>query len=123
MFGVKVGTNRDQQRGWCGQFDELARSIDEVRGPGAAIGGFEPLAKEPPHEIVVRLGQNVHQFRRRANMTQPESSAAAGLHKVAVGRMERGDRVARVDTRLALAKPLLCGSAELLEGLEEDVGL
>lgn len=42
----------------------------------------------------------------------------ASLHRTAVGQLERGERVARVDTLVKLAGALSVPPSELLEGLE-----
>ncbi len=42
----------------------------------------------------------------------------ASLHRTAVGQLERGERVARVDTLVKLAGALSVPPSELLEGLD-----
>lgn len=68
-------------------------------------------------EIAARFGDNLAACRRRANLSQEELGWRAGLHRTAIGQLERGQRVARVDTLVRLAGALSVSPAELLDGL------
>ena len=64
-----------------------------------------------------RLGDNIRRARERAGLSQEETSFRAGLHRTAVGQLERGERVARADTLVKLAAALEVPVGEFFEGL------
>jgi transcriptional regulator with XRE-family HTH domain len=64
-----------------------------------------------------RFGQNLAAARTKAGLSQEELGARAGLHRTAVGQLERGERVARADTLVKLSGSLSLRPQELLEGL------
>jgi transcriptional regulator with XRE-family HTH domain len=67
--------------------------------------------------IAASFGSNLSRCRRRAGLSQEELAVRASLHRTAVGQLERGERVARVDTLIKLAGSLGIPPAELLEGM------
>lgn len=69
-------------------------------------------------DVASRFGLNLARCRKRADLSQEELSVRASLHRTAVGQLERGERVARVDTLIKLAGALAVPPAELLEGLD-----
>ena len=73
-----------------------------------------PLA---PHDLKIKFGKNLAHCRRRADLSQEELAVRASLHRTAVGQLERGERVARVDTLVKLAGSLDLPPGELLDGL------
>jgi transcriptional regulator with XRE-family HTH domain len=78
-----------------------------------------PLA---PHDLKNRFGKNLARCRRRADLSQEELAVRASLHRTAVGQLERGERVARVDTLVKLAGSLDLPPGELLDGMGWDPG-
>lgn len=70
-----------------------------------------------PRELAARLGENVVRHRERAGISQEELGIRAELHRTEVSQLERGLRVARVDTLLKLAAALEASPADLLEGM------
>ena len=64
-----------------------------------------------------RFGQNLAKCRKRLGVSQEDLGLMAGLHRTAVGQLERGERVARTDTLVKLAGSLGARPEELLEGL------
>ena len=72
--------------------------------------------------IAVDFGRNLARCRKRAKLSQEELSVRASLHRTAVGQLERGERVARVDTLIKLAGSLGIPPGELLEGMGWDPG-
>lgn len=65
-----------------------------------------------------RFGANLAYCRNRAgHLSQEELGFRAGLHRTAVGQLERGERVARTDTLVKLAGSLGIPYDELLDGL------
>ncbi len=64
-----------------------------------------------------QFGRNLAYCRRRAKLSQEELAVRASLHRTAVGQLERGERVARVDTVVKLAGSLGIPPEELLDGM------
>jgi transcriptional regulator with XRE-family HTH domain len=69
-----------------------------------------------------QFGRNLAYCRRRAKLSQEELAVRASLHRTAVGQLERGERVARVDTLIKLAGSLGISPDELLDGMGWDPG-
>jgi transcriptional regulator with XRE-family HTH domain len=65
-----------------------------------------------------RFGANLRRCRRRAGLSQEQAAVRASLHRSAIGLLERGERVARVDTLVKLMGALEVDADELLAGLE-----
>jgi transcriptional regulator with XRE-family HTH domain len=68
--------------------------------------------------VAERFGENLRRCRRRAGLSQEETAVRASLHRTALGLLERGERVARVDTLVKLMGALEVDADELLRGLE-----
>lgn len=73
-------------------------------------------------DIATRFGKNLARCRKRADLSQEELAVRASLHRTAVGQLERGERVARVDTLIKLAGSLSIPPGELLSGMDWDPG-
>jgi transcriptional regulator with XRE-family HTH domain len=67
--------------------------------------------------VADQFGRNLAYCRRRAKLSQEELAVRASLHRTAVGQLERGERVARVDTVVKLAGSLGVPPGELLDGM------
>ncbi len=67
--------------------------------------------------IAKRFGKNLVRCRKRAGISQEELSVRAGLHRTEIGALERGLRLAQLDTLIKLVGGLEVESSELLEGL------
>ncbi|HEY5709317.1 MAG TPA: helix-turn-helix transcriptional regulator [Solirubrobacterales bacterium] len=72
--------------------------------------------------VADQLGSNLAYCRRRAKLSQEELAVMASLHRTAVGQIERGERVCRVDTLVKLAGSLEIPPEELLDGLHWEPG-
>jgi transcriptional regulator with XRE-family HTH domain len=72
--------------------------------------------------VAEQFGANLRYCRKRAGLSQEELSVRASLHRTAVGQIERGERVARVDTLVKLAGSLGIPPGELLDGMDWDPG-
>jgi transcriptional regulator with XRE-family HTH domain len=72
--------------------------------------------------VADQFGTNLAYCRRRAKLSQEELSVRASLHRTAVGQLERGERVARVDTLIKLAGSLGVPPGELLDGMDWEPG-
>jgi len=73
-------------------------------------------------KVADQFGRNLAYCRRRAKLSQEELAVRASLHRTAVGQLERGERVARVDTMVKLAGSLGIHPGELLDGIGWDPG-
>lgn len=67
--------------------------------------------------VAERFGRNLRRLRRREGLTQEELARSAGLHRTAIGLLENGGRVARIDTLVRLADSLEVPPEELLDGI------
>lgn len=67
--------------------------------------------------IAARFGDNLARCRRRARFSQEELSLRASLHRTEVSQLERGLRLARIDTLLKLAGALDVPASDLLDGI------
>ena len=72
---------------------------------------------KPRLEVAIGFGENLRRCRRRAGISQEELSFRSSVHRVQVGKMERGETLPRIDTLLRLAGGLGSQPHELLEGL------
>lgn len=76
----------------------------------------------PPVDIAARFGQNLRRCRKRADLSQEELSVRASLHRTEISHLERGQRLARIDTLVKLRGTLGVSADELLEGMGWDPG-
>lgn len=68
-------------------------------------------------EVAERFGRNLRRVRRREDLSQEQLAKLAGLHRTAVGLLERGERVPRIDTLVQLADSMTVPPGELLDGI------
>jgi len=73
-------------------------------------------------DIAARFGDNLARTRRAADVSQDELSVRASVHRTEISQLERGLRVARIDTLVKLAASLDASSAELLVGIDWQPG-
>jgi len=73
-------------------------------------------------KVADQFGHNLAYCRRRAKLSREELAVRASLHRTAVGQLERGERVARVDTAIKLAGSLGIPPEELLDGMDWEPG-
>jgi XRE family transcriptional regulator, regulator of sulfur utilization len=69
-------------------------------------------------DIATRFGQNLARCRRQAGFSQEELGVLASLHRTEIGMLERGVRLARIDTLIKLAGAMEIPPGELLDGLD-----
>ena len=69
-------------------------------------------------EVAQRFGRNLARTRERAGYSQEDLSFMASIHRTHVGYLERGERLARVDTLVKLAASLEIAPEDLLAGIE-----
>lgn len=68
-------------------------------------------------DIAARFGDNLARVRRGADMSQDELSVRASVHRTEISQLERGLRVARIDTLAKLCASLEVDPAELMAGI------
>lgn len=66
--------------------------------------------------IAEKFGENVMLYRRRAGLSQESLGFMASLHRTEISAVERGERVARIDTLVKLAGALSVPPGDLLKG-------
>jgi len=76
---------------------------------------LNPRTRDP--EFAEVFGTNLARHREAKGISQEELGFIAGLHRTAVGQLERGERVARSDTVLRLCGSLGIEPTALFEGL------
>jgi len=73
-------------------------------------------------DIAVVFGENLARCRRRAKMSQEELGIRSSLHRTEISQLERGLRVARIDTLLKLAGALGVPPSDLIAGIDWSPG-
>lgn len=73
--------------------------------------------KARAQEVAERFGENLRRARRRGGLSQEQVAVRASLHRTEIGLLERGGRVARIDTLIQLAGAMSVPTADLLEGI------
>jgi transcriptional regulator with XRE-family HTH domain len=73
-------------------------------------------------DVAAHFGDNLARIRRAAHMSQDELAVRATVHRTEISQLERGLRVARIDTLLKLAASLEVAPGELLTGFEWQPG-
>ena len=68
--------------------------------------------------IAARFGKNIARCRKRVGISQEELSIRASLHRTEVSQLERGLRLARIDTLVKVAGALGVSTDALLEGID-----
>jgi transcriptional regulator with XRE-family HTH domain len=68
--------------------------------------------------IAKRLGENLAQARKRADLSQEELGVMASLHRTEISLLERGTRLPRIDTVIKVAGALDIRLDELVEGID-----
>lgn len=67
--------------------------------------------------IAERFGENVMIYRRRAGLSQEELGVMATVHRTEISQVERGLRLARIDTLIKIAGALSVPPGDLLKGI------
>jgi transcriptional regulator with XRE-family HTH domain len=67
--------------------------------------------------LAVRFGRNLWRQRRRADLSQEELADLTGLHRVDIGRIERGEQLPRLDTILKVSAGVEASPCDLMAGL------
>jgi transcriptional regulator with XRE-family HTH domain len=75
------------------------------------------VSPEAQRAVAERFGRNLTRCRREADLSQGSLGLLAELHSTAIGLLERGERLARIDTVVRLAGALEVDPCELLAGI------
>ena len=67
--------------------------------------------------LAARFGRNLLHQRRRADLSQQELADLTGLHRVGIGKIERGEQLPRLDTILKVSAAVEASPCELMAGL------
>jgi transcriptional regulator with XRE-family HTH domain len=73
--------------------------------------------RDSNRELAERFGRNVFRARRQAGLSQEDLRIRAAVHRTHIGMVERGLRLARLDTIIKLAGGIEADPCELLDGL------
>jgi transcriptional regulator with XRE-family HTH domain len=71
-----------------------------------------------PTDIATHFGENLVRCRKRADLSQEELAIRASLHRTEISMLERGARVARIDTLAKLAGALAIPPGDLMIGID-----
>lgn len=72
--------------------------------------------------VAERFGENLMILRRRALLSQEDLGVRAGVHRTAIGALERGYRLPRLDTIIKLAGALDRPPGDLMKGIAWSAG-
>lgn len=72
----------------------------------------------PPFEVADPFRANLLRLRRLSGLNQEQLAFRASLHRTAIGLMEKGERLPRIDTLVRLAASLEVTPNDLLKGIE-----
>jgi transcriptional regulator with XRE-family HTH domain len=73
-------------------------------------------------DIAAHFGDNLARQRKRADLSQEELSLRASLHRTEISQLERGLRIARIDTLIKLKDALEVSADDLLVGITWRIG-
>lgn len=68
-------------------------------------------------DIAAQFGDNLVRARKSADMSQDELSVRASVHRTEISQLERGLRIARIDTLVKIAGSLEVDPGDLLVGI------
>lgn len=69
-----------------------------------------------------QFAANLRRIRKHSGLSQEDLGARAGLHRTAIGLLERGARTPRIDTLIKLAQALPAEIEDLLDGITWEPG-
>lgn len=67
--------------------------------------------------IADEFAWNLRQMRRRHALSQERLARRASLHRTAIGKLENGERVCRIDTLIRLSGAMAIPPGDLLGGI------
>ena len=69
--------------------------------------------------VLIALGERIRELREERGWSQEEFADRCGLHRTAVGLLERAERIPRLDTLMTLSKGFGIPVSDLLQGIEK----
>ena len=69
--------------------------------------------------VLVALGERIRELREERHWSQEEFADRCGLHRTAVGLLERAERNPRLETLMTVSRGLGVTVSELLQGIEK----
>ncbi|MET0557509.1 MAG: helix-turn-helix transcriptional regulator [Solirubrobacterales bacterium] len=81
------------------------------------------VTREYPGELAEQFGRNLKRARRRVGFSQEELASVCNMHRTAIGLLENGDRLPRLDTIIKVASGASIEPATLLDGMGWYVGM
>lgn len=72
----------------------------------------------PGPDVAALFGENLARCRKQAGVSQEELAVLASLHRTEISQLERGMRVARIDTLIKLKGSLDVSADQLLAGID-----
>ena len=72
---------------------------------------------EYPRELAEHFGRNLRRARRRADYSQEELSLVCDMHRTAIGLLENGARLPRLDSIVKLASGVNVEPSVLIDGI------
>jgi transcriptional regulator with XRE-family HTH domain len=73
-------------------------------------------------DVAGQFGDNLVRCRKHADVSQDELSVRASVHRTEISQLERGLRIARIDTLMKISGSLEVEPSELLEGIKWSPG-
>lgn len=73
-------------------------------------------------DIAAQFGDNLVRCRKLADVSQDELSVRASVHRTEISQLERGLRIARIDTLVKISGSLEIEPGELLVGIAWEPG-
>jgi transcriptional regulator with XRE-family HTH domain len=71
------------------------------------------------HSVLLALGERIRELREVRHWSQEEFADRCGLHRTAIGLLERAERIPRLDTLLTLSKGFGMTVSDLLRDVEK----
>lgn len=68
-------------------------------------------------DVAAQFGDNLVRVRKSADMSQDELSVRASVHRTEISQLERGLRIARIDTLVKISGSLEVDPSDLLVGI------
>jgi DNA-binding XRE family transcriptional regulator len=68
-------------------------------------------------KVALRFGYNLRRCRMLSGLSQEELGERASLHRTEIGKLEKGERLARIDTVVRLAGAMAIRPEELVDGI------
>jgi transcriptional regulator with XRE-family HTH domain len=68
-------------------------------------------------KVAFRFGENLRRCRLLSGLSQEELGERASLHRTEIGKLEKGERLARIDTLIRLAGGMGIRPEELVAGI------